>query len=186
MDDRTIIELFFARKEEAIAALEAQYGSYMNYIAAQILKSVEDAEECVNDALFTVWNRIPPDDPKELRLFCGAVARNAALSRLQKKTAGKRDPALLTSLEEYGECLPDAGKTEESILDEMQFKKAFNGFLESLSKERRVIFLQRYYFNCSLPEIARRAGKSEKSVKSLLFRLRKELKKHLEKEGIFT
>ena len=49
LEDVKIIELFFARTEQAIAELAAKYGSTCKRIANNILKCEPDAEECVND-----------------------------------------------------------------------------------------------------------------------------------------
>ena len=47
LEDVKIIELFFARTEQAIAELAAKYGSTCKRIANNILKCEPDAEECV-------------------------------------------------------------------------------------------------------------------------------------------
>ena len=49
MEDTAIIDLYWARSQQAIAASEEKYGSYCHTIARRILDQEEDAEECVND-----------------------------------------------------------------------------------------------------------------------------------------
>ena len=49
MDDRRIIELFFARNEDAITETQAKYGRYLNSIAFDILGDRYDAAECESD-----------------------------------------------------------------------------------------------------------------------------------------
>ena len=56
MEDNKIIELYFARSEEAIKQTELKYGNYCFLIAHNILSSREDAEECVNDTYLNAWN----------------------------------------------------------------------------------------------------------------------------------
>ena len=78
MDDKKIIELFFARDEEALAQTEKKYGALCKYIASNILAIREDAEECVSDVMLALWQNIPPDCPRDLRaqarcLDCGAA-----------------------------------------------------------------------------------------------------------------
>ena len=63
MDDKRIIELFFARDEKALAECESIYGKYCESIAKNILGSDEDAEEVFNDTLLRAWNSIPPKKP---------------------------------------------------------------------------------------------------------------------------
>lgn len=52
-----------------------------------------------------------------------------------------------------------------------------------LPQEKRVIFVLRYWYLYSTAEIARKIGCREGSVSSILSRLRKQLKTHLEQEG---
>lgn len=67
MDDNAIIELFFARSEQAIRELDDKYGKICHSVSYNILHSRQDAEECVNDAYLGTWNAIPPVRPNPLR-----------------------------------------------------------------------------------------------------------------------
>ena len=49
MRDHEIIEMYWARNENAIAATAEKYGNYCHTIAYNILHNREDAEECSND-----------------------------------------------------------------------------------------------------------------------------------------
>ena len=60
MEDAQIVELFFARSEDAISELDQKYGKLYHKLADNILASAQDAEECVNDAYLSTWNAIPP------------------------------------------------------------------------------------------------------------------------------
>lgn len=65
----------------------------------------------------------------------------------------------------------------------MAFREAINGFLGTLSREKRDMFLRRYWYLDSIADIARRFGLSESKVKTTLFRCRNHLREYLEKEG---
>lgn len=69
LEDNKIIELFFARTEQAIAEMSAKYGTICVRIARNILKNELDAEECVNDTYLAAWNTIPPQKPDPLRAY---------------------------------------------------------------------------------------------------------------------
>ena len=56
MDDGKIIELFYARSEQAIMELSKKYGAVCSKVARNILNNDLDAEECVNDAYLGAWN----------------------------------------------------------------------------------------------------------------------------------
>ena len=71
MDDNYIIELFFARDEDAIHTAQQQYGAYCTAIAQNILSDPAAAEECVNDMWLQCWQAIPPQRPRSLKSFAG-------------------------------------------------------------------------------------------------------------------
>ena len=56
MEDKQIVELYWARSETAISETEKKYGRYCHYIAYQILYNNEDAKEVVNDTYLKTWN----------------------------------------------------------------------------------------------------------------------------------
>ena len=63
LEDRQIIDLFYARSEQAIAELDQKYGPAVRKTAFRILGSRQDAEECANDTYLGVWNTVPPPAP---------------------------------------------------------------------------------------------------------------------------
>lgn len=62
MDDSQIINLYFARDENAIIETKNKYQNMCYRIAQNILYNREDSEECVNDTWLFTWNNIPPRD----------------------------------------------------------------------------------------------------------------------------
>ena len=64
--DREILNLLFARSEEAIEALKERFDRLCRRIAWNILRSDEDTEECVADTYMAVWDTIPPREPDPL------------------------------------------------------------------------------------------------------------------------
>ena len=181
MDDNRIIELFWSRSEEAISETQKKYGAYCRYIAKNDLGSDEDAEECVNDTYLKVWNSVPPARPQNFSAFIGTVARNLALNKLDFKNAKKRSTQTNLALSELEEVIPDSKKDPS---DELALRDALNGFLSSLPRLTRMMFVRRYWYLSPIREIARDYGVSESRVKVTLMRTRNRLKEHLEKEGI--
>ena len=182
MDDKGIVDLFFERNENAIKETEKKYSRYCNYIAANILESKEDCEECVNDAYLRLWNSIPPNRPDSLKSYLGTVTRNLALDRHDRNNAAKRKGATQLVYDEIAECIPDIGTAEPT--EELAVKNALNKFLGSLNSQKRIVFMQRYWYLSSVKSIAEKNGLTENNVKIMLMRLRAKLKKFLEKEGI--
>lgn len=182
MEDNRIIELFWNRREEAIEAAQAAYGSYCLSIARRILPSPEDAEECVNDAMLALWNSIPPNWPRRLPNYLGKIVRRTAIDRLRKETAAKRggSEADLT-LDELEETLTAAG-TPESILEKKELAVAVNEILRGFPELERNLLIRRYWFLDSIGEIAARYGFSQAKTSKILSRGRQKLAEALKKK----
>lgn len=182
MEDHSIVELYFARDEQAIKETDEKYGRLCLGIALRILGNREDAEECLNDAYLGVWNAIPPARPKRLSAFVCGIIRNLSLKRLEYLGRQKRNAAVLVSLEELEEILPD--RSDEVSLDDGALAELISSFLRTQKEETRNIFLRKYYYFDSIEEIALRYGISQSKVKSALFHTRKRLKAYLIKKGV--
>lgn len=185
MDDRSIVDLFFERSEEAIVQSRSKYHGYCYSIAFSVLGSKEDAEECVNDTYMRAWASIPPDRPDRLDAFLGRITRNLAFDRYRKSRAQRRIRSSVTvALSELDECIPD-GSYESDMTDTLALTDALNGFLHLLAEDDMKIFVRRYWFGLSVADIAKERGMGQGNVKIRLHRIRLELKKYLEREGIF-
>ena len=181
MDDEKIIEMFFDRNELALNETEQKYGRYCFAVSYRILNSNEDSEECVNDTWLAAWNAIPPKKPDSLRGFLARICRNISLDRLDFLKADKRNQNVTEAFEEL-EAFLSGG--EENIPEEMFMREAVNSFLASLDRKTRIIFMRRYWYFCSIPEIAESMGISENSVRVTLHRTKLKMKSFFEKEGI--
>ena len=96
--------------------------------------------------------------------------------------AAKRNAEVVALTQEMESCIPD--RRQESEIDRRELRRILERFLESLSKESRLIFLRRYLYVDSVAEIAQRYSISESKVKTQLHRSRQKLHTCLEKEGI--
>ncbi len=184
MEDRQIVDLYWARSEKAISETAGKYGRYCYSIAYNILNNNEDSEECVNDTYMSAWNAMPDQRPNRLSAFLGRITRNLSLKRLEKRSAEKRGAGQVPlALDELQECVPAADSTDQ-IIDDIALADILNRFLASLSPEKRIIFMRRYWYFSPITEIATVFSISESKVKTSLFRSRNKLKLLLEKEGV--
>ncbi|MBR1392834.1 MAG: RNA polymerase sigma factor [Ruminococcus sp.] len=179
MKDDELVSLLFARDQQALAELKTKYGAYCYTVACNILRSREDAEECISDALLAVWKSIPPARPENLQMYLANIVRNTAISRWRKDHADKRGSGHIELLLEELSDAAAGDKSIEGLDDVLSLRESFNGFLRSLPKEQRCIFLLRYWYMLTVPEIAQRLGIGESKVKVTLHRTRAKLKKHL-------
>lgn len=178
-----IIELYFARNEQAIQATADAYGGYCRKVASSILKNAEDAEEAVSDTWLRAWNTIPPQRPQYLRLFLGRITRNLSLSMWRAKTAEFRGGGEVSlALEELAECISE-GTNPEALLQTRELGQCISRFLRTQPQNNRIIFLRRYFYLETSKQLAARFGLREANVRMILSRTRKGLREYLKKEG---
>ena len=183
MNDEEIIALFFERSEQAIKELDIKYGKVFLSLSNKILNDELDAEECVNDAYLATWNAIPPAKPNPLLAFVCKIVRNISLKRYEKNTAAKRNSRYDVAMEELEDCLASTTTIEKEI-SERELTEIIESFLESLSKENRVIFMRRYWFSDTYADIAKLVGLTEKNVSVRLTRIRNDLRKYLSEREV--
>ena len=182
MEDKQIVELYWARSETAISETEKKYGRYCHYIAYQILHNDEDAKEVVNDTYLKTWNTIPPKRPDPLKPYVGTISRQLALDVYKKQHAQKRSGQVPLVLDELSECIPD-NDSGADIGESVALSDALNRFMWNLPQRTRNIFVRRYFYMSSVAEIAKDFSMKESNVTMHLLRTRKKLEQFLRKEG---
>lgn len=184
MEDRCIVDWFWARDERALNAAREQYGAYCCAIARRILGDERDAEESLNSTLHAAWQSIPPHRPQQLRSYLAKLARRISLDARRRQQAQKRGGGVCeTVLEELEECLA-GGETPETAFDRAALAEGIRGFLHRLSADERRVFLLRYWHLYSIDDVAVRCGFSRSKTTSMLYRTRLKLKNHLHREEL--
>jgi RNA polymerase sigma-70 factor (ECF subfamily) len=183
MDDNKIIELFFARSEQAIIELSNKYGSICRKVADNVLHDRLDVEECLNDAYLGVWNSIPPQKPNPLLSYVCRIVRNLALKKYYENTAQKRNSFYDIALDEFEDCIPSSLSVEDEI-EAKEVAVLINDFLETLDKPSRVMFFRRYWHADSIEDLANLFHSSKHYISVRLSRIRKSLRHYLEEKGV--
>lgn len=184
MEDLAIVELYWARDQRAITETDRKYGSFCAALARNILASVQDAEECVNDTWHRAWVTMPPQRPGSLRAYLGRIVRNLAIDRWRKNKAQKRGEGLDVMLSELEGCLP-GGTSPERELENREITRAIEGWLTTLSREERAIFLRRYWHAVPVAELAQSWGCTPNRMSQRLLRLRTSLRRYLEEREVY-
>ena len=183
-DDNQIVDMFLARDEAAISAVSEKYGAELKRIAINILGDFEAAEECENDASLKAWNSIPPQEPRTyLFTYLARISRAVAIDRYRRQRAEKRSAQYTELTQEIENSIPALRNVEDEV-DSDLFSESMNVFLRALPSEKRFVFVRRYWYLDSIAEISKRCGLTQGNVKIMLYRLRAQLKEHMEKEGI--
>ena len=144
MNNEEILKLFIKKDDSAIDELSQLCGAKMKAAAMNVLHNEQDAEECVNDAYLKLWNSIPEVLPDDISAYACSVARNTAMQRYRYNTAEKRNAVTVSLDAELSEVIADETEDNGGLSD------AVNGFIKSLSKSNRIIFMRRYYYGDSL------------------------------------
>ena len=183
MEDRKIVDLYWARSEQAIFETQNKYGSYCFSIANNILPFREDAEESVNDTYLAAWNAIPPNRPGILSTFLGKLTRRISIDRWRSLTADKRGGSTVClTLDELAECIPGSSDPAADV-EAKELAAAIGRFLDTVTSTERKVFLMRYFDLAGIQDIADRFHMSPSKVKSMLHRTRGKLRLALQKEG---
>ena len=178
MQDRDIIELYFARDERALAESQSKYGTYCMGIAQRILRNLQDAEECVNDTWLRAWKSIPPARPAYLQQFLGGITRHISLDKYRRN----QRTALTVTLDELGDVVNDEPSVPTQA-EEREMMLAIDRFLRSLPERECNVFIRRYYHFDEIKDIAKRYKLTQSNAKTMLSRTRTKLCEFLEKEG---
>ena len=183
MDDKSIVDLYFSRDQEAITQTDKKYGHYCYRIAYNILTNREDAEESVSDTYVAAWRAIPPRRPSVLSTFLGKITRHIAIDRWRERNASKRGGGEVPlALEELQDCVAGMQNVEMDY-ERKEIIKAYVKFLDALPVTERRVFLCRYWYVESIETIAEKFGFSQSKVKTMLHRTRSKLRKQLAEEG---
>lgn len=183
MEDEQIVELFLARDEKAIRQVSLKYGNRLRSLSLRLTEDAQTAEECENDTYLQAWNLIPPHEPRTyLFAFLARITRNLSINRCMERSRLKRSAVIVELTAELEQCIPAPNDMMAKLQSE-ELGKAISAFLRTISQEKRVIFLRRYYYLDSIAAIAQQFGFSQSKVKVTLSRVNRSLRQYLIKEG---
>lgn len=184
MEDMKIIDLYFARSEQAIDETAKKYGNYLTVIANNILHQSEDSEEVVSDVYLAAWNTIPPNRPNVLKHYLSRIARNLSFKRFEYLSAEKRSAETDILLSELEDCIPDIRGSSEEIIEAKELGAYINCFLSMLPREECSLFVSRFYYAMPVNQLAAKFGCSARQIKYRLKKLRERFRTYLQKEGV--
>lgn len=156
-----------------------QYSGYIYKTVLNISKdnlSEEDIEEIIADTFFSFWkNKEKFDRTKEIKFYLCGIAKNLIKQKFRKNEVNY-------DIDNYENVLPDT-VTINDIYERNEKQRIIERELNKLSKQDIAIFIMFYYNSKKIKEISTELETSEFIVKSRLYRIRKKLKKELERQG---
>ncbi len=183
MEDNQIVELYLNRDETAIRQTSEKYGARLRNLSFGITEDRETSEGCENDTYLETWNRIPPNEPSTyLYAFLARIIRHISIDHCRERATIKRSGYIVELSDELAASLP-APTDVDNDYDAKQLGETISRFLFAQSEEKRIVFMRRYFYLDSVSSIASRLDMSESKVKTMLFRMRNDLRIYLMREG---
>lgn len=136
----------------------------------------EDIEEIVSDVFVAIWkNSNKLSNTIALKPYLAGIAKNVVKNKYRKSK-------LNFSISDYEEILVDKCNIEK-ITEENEKEKVIQETLKNIKPEEYKIFILFYYEAKSIKEIAKILNFSASKVKTILHRVRKNIKRNLEDGG---
>ena len=179
MEERNKIENYIENDRLNLEKIVDEYSGYVYKVVKNMVgKNIteEDEEEIIADTFFILWkNTEKLDKEKQITSYIAGVARNL----VREKTRVININCDITDYENVIRDLKDIDMVYEEREKTELIRKATN----QLKQEDITIFNLYYYSSRKIKEIANIMNIPEFKVKSRLYRIRKKLKKELEKGG---
>ena len=132
-----------------------------------------------------LWNTIPPQQPKRLTAYIARIAKNTALSKYRDQHREKRGGNEIDLVfDELSELTPSSHSTE-ALTENREAVQAVNEFLGQLPKEKRVIFVRRYWYCHSIKDIAESLNITPSNASAILSRTKSALKDFMKERGFY-
>lgn len=166
---------------ETITALVTEYSATLYRVAYSVMRNAAEAEDAVQEAFLRVLrHRDKLDDIRDLRVWLIRITWNVVLDKKRRsKTRPEND-----DIADYARVLPSRELRADDTLISTQEQSRILAMVDRLpSKERQALLLSAVE-ELSTVQIAAVLGTTESSIRSRIFRARRELSALLEKEGV--
>ncbi len=162
--------------------IEKIYNDFYNYvfiIATNLSKGYlndEDIEEIISDTFFVLWkntNKIKSDKP--LKPYIAGISKNIIKEKLRKKK-------IHLDISDFENKIESTEKLNIDIEERTEIEEIKN-IVDELTSIDRFIFEAYYYKSLKIKEISNTLHITEHNAKQRLYRIRKKIKKIIEKKG---
>lgn len=173
--ENVFIEELKKRNPDALEYVLDAFGNLIYKLAYMQLNSKELSEECVNDVLLKVWENIDgyDYDKSKFKNWLAAITKYSSIDILRKEKRYFEN----TELKEEN---TDSESIEDKVIsrDELEsIKERICSFKEL----DRNIFIQRFFLNKSVKDIANLYNMTPKAISLRILRGREKLSKHYSK-----
>ncbi len=166
---------------ETIAALVAEYSMTLYRVAYSVMRNTAEAEDAVQEAFLRVLkHREKLAEIRDVRVWLVRITWNVVLDRKRRgKTRPEND-----DISDFARVLPSADRPADEELISSQEHARILALIDLLPAKERQALLLSAVEELSTAQIASVLKTTESSVRSRIFRARRELSALLEKEGV--
>jgi RNA polymerase sigma-70 factor (ECF subfamily) len=166
---------------ETITALVAEYSATLYRVAYSVMRNSAEAEDAVQEAFLRVLkHRDKLHEIRDLRVWLVRITWNVVLD---KKRRGKTRPEN-DDVADFARVLPSADRRADEKLISSQEHARILSLIDQLPPKEREALLLSAVDELTTAQIASALGTTESSVRSRIFRARRELSALLEREGV--
>lgn len=166
---------------ETIAALVAEYSATLYRVAYSVMRNSAEAEDAVQEAFLRVLkHREKLGEIRDVRVWLVRITWNVVLDRKRRgKTRPEND-----DIADFARVLPSANRPADEELISSQEHARILALIDLLPAKERQALLLSAVEELSTAQIASVLKTTESSVRSRIFRARRELSALLEKESV--
>ena len=178
MTDEELLGRMRLDDQKAFETVMDKYRRYVEYIVGRMINTESDREEAVMDTFYNVWNKRNVIDLNKMSLksYISMTASSCTVDKLRRITKGKPvDP------------IEDDLELDLDLEDETARRinlDIIKRVVQAMPSPDREIFIDRYYFELDIKQIAGRRNVAEKKVWNILSRRKNKLRKELIKGGV--
>ncbi|HEY6293339.1 MAG TPA: RNA polymerase sigma factor [Terriglobia bacterium] len=173
--DSVLAAAILAGDRKATAEFVSRYADQVyRYVVARLIPRTELVEDLVQDIFLAAWEHLASfRSQSSLEAWLLGIARHKVeehyRTQLRAPLSVEEEPQ---EAEEWS-VIPDW----DQKLDEEKIRERTSRVLAGLPEPYRLALLWRYWEKCPAHEMARRTGKTEKSIERLLARARHEFRR---------
>lgn len=166
---------------ETIAALVAEYSPALYRVAYSVMRNSAEAEDAVQEAFLRVLrHRDKLHEIRDLRVWLVRITWNVVLDKKRRsKTRPEND-----DIADYARVLPSSDRRADDEIISSQEHGRILALIDRLPAKERQALLLSAVEELTTAQIASVLKTTESSIRSRIFRARRELSAMLEKEGV--
>lgn len=174
MKDQELVQIIASGNENAASELINNYGPMIRYIISPILTDKREQEECFNDVVMKVIEKIESYSSHKgsFKSWLSVLTRNTALNRARKLRKEPDTQSIAANMAAFKD-----NPEEELIKNETLRKLEY--IVQNLSERDKMLFYRKFYYCQSIAQIAAETGITQRSVEGRIYRLKKKFREEL-------